>query len=81
MIKKTFLIGTLVTSIFLLSGCGAWQNNMGKALQGLSMGNFVVTVWSGGLPATTYYVKDGYVNADETGGWFFFVEGTNILLR
>lgn len=65
------LIGTLT-----LTGCGAFKNNLGRAAEALSSGNYVVTVWSGGNAVRTYEVKDGFINAEkESDGWFFMHNG------
>lgn len=65
------LIGTLS-----FTGCGAFKNNIGKAANAYSTGNYTVTVWSGDKAVRTYEVKNGYVNTEvNSDGWFFFVDG------
>lgn len=66
----------VLVSVLALTGCGAFQNNVGKALEGLSTGNYTVTVWSGGEAVRTYSIVDGYVNSEsDSDGWYFFVKG------
>jgi hypothetical protein len=65
------LIGTLT-----LTGCGAFKNNLSRAAEALSTGNYVVTVWSGGVAVRTYEVKNGFINSEkESDGWFFLYNG------
>lgn len=73
--KKLLLLIT-VTATLALTGCGAFRNSFGKMTEGLSTGNYVVTVWSGDKAVRTYQVTDSFVNTEkETDGWFFFVKG------
>ena len=72
-ITNTILIAT---TLILFSGCSAWKNNWNKTFKALGEGDFKVTVWSGGLPAAEYYVKNSFVNTEQnTDGYFFFVDG------
>ena len=65
------LIGTLA-----LTGCGAFMNNVGRTVEALSSGNYVVTVWSGDKAVRTYEIKNGFVNSEkESDGWFFIHNG------
>jgi hypothetical protein len=74
--KKTLILSVLGISSLFLTGCGAFKNNMGKIAEGLSTGNYTVTVWSGDKAVKTYQVVNSFVNSEkETDGWFFFVDG------
>jgi hypothetical protein len=74
--KKTFLISLIGISSLFLTGCGAFKNNIGRSMEALSSGNYIVTVWSGDKAVKTYSVVNGFVNSEQdTDGWFFFVEG------
>jgi hypothetical protein len=73
--RNLLLIGTGVLAFFM-TGCGAFKNNLGRSMEALSTGNYVVTVWSGDKAVKTYTVVNGFVNSEkDTDGWFFFVEG------
>lgn len=70
------LLALIAIGTFTLTGCGAFKNNLGRAAEALSSGNYVVTIWSGGNAVRTYEVKDGFINAErETDGWFFMHNG------
>jgi len=65
------LIGTLT-----LTGCGAFKNNLGRTVEALSSGDYVVTVWSGDKAVRTYEVKNGFINSEQgSDGWFFIHNG------
>jgi hypothetical protein len=65
------LIGTLA-----LTGCGAFKNNLGRTVEALSSGDYIVTVWSGDKAVRTYEVKNGFINSEkESDGWFFMHNG------
>lgn len=71
--KKTIL---LVLTSLLFVGCSGFKNNLGKAANALTEGDYKVTLWSGGKPVAEYYVKNSFVNTEqETDGYFFFVDG------
>ena len=73
--KQLLLLITIISTM-ALTGCGAFKNNIGKMAEGLSTGNYVVTVWSGDKAVRTYQVTNSFVNSEkETDGWFFFVDG------
>jgi len=73
---KQLLLTLAVGATLTLTGCGAFQNNMGKMAEGFSTGNYVVTVWSGDKAVRTYQITNGFVNSEkESDGWFFFVDG------
>jgi hypothetical protein len=73
---KQLLLLLSISAMFFLTGCGAFKNNIGKMTEGLSTGNYVVTVWSGDKAVRTYQVTNSFVNSEkETDGWFFFVDG------
>jgi hypothetical protein len=73
--KKISLLALLSVTSLLFTGCGAFKNNVGRAMDALSTGNYTVTVWSGGRAVKTYSIKNGFVNTEkESDGWFFFVD-------
>lgn len=66
----------LIVGIFVLTGCGAWKNNIGRSIEALSSGNYIVTVWSGDKAVREYKIKNGFVNSEkESDGWFFMNKG------
>jgi hypothetical protein len=70
--KRVLLLAAI--ALIPLTGCSAWKNNMNKLGNALTQGDYKITVWSGGLPAVEYYVKNSFVNTEEnTDGYFFFV--------
>ncbi len=73
--NKTLLTITLIGAI-ALTGCGGFKNNIGKAANALSTGNYTATVWSGGKAVRTYEVKNGFINTEvDSDGYFFFIDG------
>ena len=79
--KNKLIALILCVGAFLLTGCGAFKNNLGRTMDALSTGNYLVTLWSGGKAVKTYSVVNGFVNSEkETDGWFFFVDGKLVRL-
>jgi hypothetical protein len=71
--KITFL---LVALMFIFSGCSGFKNKISKMGDGLSSGDYKVTVWSGGKAVAVYEIENSFVNSENTSdGWFFYVDG------
>ena len=76
--KRLLQLATIAAILALafipFTGCSGWKNTIGKMGNSLTAGDYKVTVWSGGLPAVEYYVKNSFVNTEvDSDGYFFFV--------
>lgn len=73
--NKTLLTFVVIGTLALTS-CGAFTNNLGRTVEALSSGNYIVTLWSGDKAVRVYEIKNGFVNSEkESDGWFFMYNG------
>lgn len=80
MLSNVLKVASVGVLALAMTGCSSFWNNIDKSLDGLSSGNYHVTVWSAGVPVKEWHVKNSFVNSEEkSDGWFFYVD--NKLVR
>ncbi len=66
--------GILILALALLTGCGALQNQVRKLGDGMTTGDYRITLYSGGNPVREWNITNQYVNSEQnTDGYYFYV--------
>lgn len=66
----------IALALFGITGCSQVQNEVQKSFAEAGRGDFVITVYSDGIPVRVYKIKDSIVSSEKvTDGWYFFVNG------
>ena len=69
-LKRIFMIGALIVSLLMLSGCEAWQKAARNKVS-LMGGDFKVTFVEGSH-VKSWMVKGGKVTSEPAKGYYFF---------